>query len=307
MQRRSKPRGIDLIRDGVSSSDLRVGASKAVFGALISTAMSFQTRDWSIEQWRDAIDRPDSRLGTQLRLDSRRRPRTSNAVHRDLERAWAQAAENLSERPAPLSSDDIADWARACRNGLDALDLEQLPPGPARAALLGENQSADARGDARAVLRHVLAEGVRIGSTTPVVPARPTQEALGLPHTMRVSRALRRLREAGLLRLVEQGRRGRNSRVASRYGWDTTLLLRLTGTSQCPYGAMSNTVAPSTPAMSNTLPDSGRNTGSMDMSNTSSGTLTIPLEDGRVVTLPIPDDPAVRAELLSALQGTTHR
>lgn len=273
MAKRRRPRGIDLIREGVPRHELHRAGTRAVFSALVRTAMSWQNAGWTFEAWRDTLFEPQSILGVQMRLDSRRRALTATAVRKQLDRAWATAAENVAERPA-YGRSEITAWAQTTLDGLDALHADSWPL-----------PDCD-----RAVLGHLLSEAARLGTTTPVAPARAVQEAVGLKHPMDAWRALRRLADANLLRLVEAGRPGTGSKAAARYAWDTTTLLGLTKSD--PYGA--------------------RDSMHMDMNDTEiskptpepADQIVIRLQDGQIATVTIPATTDTRAEVLALLRAS---
>lgn len=305
---KSRARGVDLIREGVSKQELKLRGSRAVFSALISTAMTWQNRDWSYDMWVSTLREPQSQLFRQVQLDNRKMPRTANAVNRDLRSAWKKAEGYTAERPA-LTRADIREAAAARLDQLDSLEKAAWP--------------LDDR--ALLVLRHVLETAAEIGTTAPAIPVREAMTATHLPNAMAAQRALRRLEEKDLIRCVERGRRGRgkSSGRASLFTWDTPGMARLLrGSSQCPYGAISNAEQDASPAISNGERDSASNA-PHDMSNAdrdsvrneahdmSNGTteeyvmepITIRLADGKVTTVEIPDGPKAREQVLSMLKA----
>lgn len=306
--KKTRARGIDLIRDGVSKEDLRRAGSRAVFSALVSTAMSWQNRGWSFDMWVSTLREPQSLLGRQVQLDHRRMARTANAVAADLRSAWEKAEVNVAERPT-LTRNDIRATARKRLEQLDSLEKDAWP--------------LDDR--ALLVLRHVLETAADLGSTKPAIPVRDAMKAARLPSTMAAHRALRRLEAEDLIRCVERGRpgRGRSSGRASLFAWETPGLgLLLKGTSQCPYGAMSNAEQErpldmsngDLPPVRNTLQDMSNSkpistqTDALDMSNakTKENTMepiTIRLDGGEVVTVTIPDGKEARDQVLSMLKA----
>lgn len=305
---KQRARGVDLIRDGVSKERLKQRGSRAVFSALISTAMSWQNRGWTYDMWVSTLREPQSLLFRQVQLDHRKMPRTARAVTADLQSAWTKAKGYIAERPA-LTGADIRKAAQERLDQLDSLERSAWP--------------LDDR--ALLVLRHVLETAAEIGTTTPAIPVRNVMTATRLPSAMAAQRALRRLEAEDLIRCVERGRpgRGKSSGRASMFTWDTPGLARLLRvSSQCPYGAMSNEEHDSPPDMSNADRSPARNA-PHDMSNAdrdsarnaahdmSNGTteeydmepITIRLDGGEVATVEIPDGPDARAQVLSMLKA----
>ena len=290
---KSRSRGVDLIREGVSKERLKRGGSREVFGALISTAMTWQNRGWSYDMWVSTLREPQSQLFRQVQLDNRKMPRTVNAVETDLRNAWKKAKGYAAERPVQTRA-DIRGAAEARLDQLDSLEKSAWP--------------LDDR--ALLVLRHVLETAAEIGTTTPAIPVRDAMTATQLPNPMAAQRALRCLEEMDLIRCVERGRRGhgKSSGRASLFAWDTPGLARLLrGSSQGPYGAMSNAGQDASPDMSNGDRDSARHA-AHDMSNGTTEEnvmepITIRLAGGKVTTVEIPDGPKAREQVLSMLKA----
>ena len=90
---------IDMIRDGVPSADLRASGNRAVWRALVSTALSAQVRGWASGEWECLVLEPASRLGGQVRLRDRHKARTDKAVAKMLTDAWDRAWEYRTENP----------------------------------------------------------------------------------------------------------------------------------------------------------------------------------------------------------------
>jgi len=67
MDRALPGRYIDLIRDGVSSAQLKRSGRQAIWSALVSTAMSAQMRGWDEVEWTYLVLDPKSYLGYQAR------------------------------------------------------------------------------------------------------------------------------------------------------------------------------------------------------------------------------------------------
>ncbi len=190
---------VDRIRAGVPSNELRAhGGTKAVNGALVSTAMSaIQTgHDWP--EWHGMLCSVESNLGRQARLDKRRRDIGTRRHLKLLQSAWRKAELNIAERPA-FTSRDVSQRAR----GL--LDDDPMIPWTATSV------EAD-----RLVYRHAISEAVQRGHTRPVLPIRGITEATGVSKSA-AARSLHRLTDAGLLRLHAPGERHAESTRAGVY------------------------------------------------------------------------------------------
>lgn len=182
---------VDRIRRGVPSSELRAhGGTKAVYGGLVSTAMSAIQSGHTWADWHAAVTSPQSRLGQQARLDNRLLDIGPTRHKKVLESAWGRAEARITESPA-FTSSEVRQRARGI---LDSIDKT-----PWAATISAVD---------KLVYRHAVAEAERRGHTRPVLPIRGVTDATGVP-TMTASRALRRLADAGLLRLHRPGRRAR--------------------------------------------------------------------------------------------------
>lgn len=218
---------IDLIRDGVSEADLRRRGSAAVWGALVSTAMSAIQHGHNYPEWAYRVSERASLLGLQAHRDGRKRDLGRTRYESELQRAWAAAARSVAEEPACTPA-QVRESVSKALVALDELpdDCWTLP-----------------RRD-RSVLRWVLTEADRRGMTRPVVPVRAVEAATGVPRS-EVSRALKRLRESGWLRLHTRGRvrdpKGASPATASLYTVAPRDLARLlreaTRISEPPTGA----------------------------------------------------------------------
>ena len=177
---------IDLIREGVSTSELKTSGDRAVFKALVSTAASALQRGWSFAEWSAEVQRGGSKLGEQCRIDSRMKSRSGPDVLRQLQNAWDRADAWVARQPARLTDADIATRISEVRSWL-AHPGTTLP-------------------DAE---RHVLGFACDVAETNnttrPTLPRRAVQQATGLGE--RATReTLRRLDEAGLLKIGLRGR-----------------------------------------------------------------------------------------------------
>jgi hypothetical protein len=180
-------RTIDLIREGVSPADLRERGDRAVYSALVRTAMSACQRGWDCWEWEAEVQAAQSHLGQQVRLRVGAKPRTAKAVVAMLSDAWEAATVKVSESPA-TGRDAAFVTAAALR------DFVADPDSPLQ----------DAQ---RAVLAHAAAMATTYGTDRPALPRRDLQEASGLGLTA-LRTVLRGLHDAGLLVLVDPGRSG---------------------------------------------------------------------------------------------------
>ena len=180
---------VDRIRCGVPGDELRDhGGSKAVYGALVSTAMSAMQSGHGWPDWHAAVTSHESRLGQQARLDNRRRYIGAARYLKMLESAWHRAGTRITNSP-PFTSEDIRQRARDL--------LEMLDRTPWTATTVATDQH---------VYRHALSEAERRGHTRPVLPVREIAAASGISKSA-ASRSLHRLADAGLLRLHRRGQR----------------------------------------------------------------------------------------------------
>jgi len=104
---RQPGRAHDLIRDGVEPSLPGVRERKAIWGALVGTAMAFRQANPSMqwEEWYGYLISPESRLGQQARLD---RGRDIGKARHDrlLKKAWDRARANIEKDP-PFTHGDV--------------------------------------------------------------------------------------------------------------------------------------------------------------------------------------------------------
>lgn len=190
---------VDRIRTGVPGYELRAhGGTKAVNGALVSTAMSALQAGHGWPEWHGMLCSVESNLGRQARLDKRRRDIGTRRHLKLLQSAWRKAETNIAESPA-FTSRDVSQRAR----GL--LDDDPMIPWTATGV------EAD-----RLVYRHALAEAEQRGHTRPTLPIRGIAEATGVPART-AARSLHRLTGAGLLRLHAPGQRSAESTRAGVY------------------------------------------------------------------------------------------
>lgn len=201
-------RAYDLIRCGVSSEELllherlavsaeelrRYARVAAVFGSLVSTAMSFMQAGLPFDAWMEALADPDSKLGRQARLNSRMREYSDDRYAEQLEIAWDQAEAHVAEDPA-FTAEEVTNRARALH---DAVSEEVW----AAAQCPGSTDLMIGRG--QVVYLHALAWAEHYGHTSPYLPNGRVEEDTGLDYAERV---LEWLCEVGLLRCVERGKR----------------------------------------------------------------------------------------------------
>lgn len=181
---------VDRIRDGVPPTDLRARGDRAVFAALVSTAMSAIQREIAYAEWHGLIIETRSNLGRQARLSKGRTDIGRDRLARQLRRAWAAAAANVATSPR-LTCSRIKAVSQALLFNIEAAD-----------EWTGTAEPLD-----RKVYAHALAEAARRGTTSPVLPVREVEQATGVPRST-VYRSLSRLQEAGLLTLKCRGKRG---------------------------------------------------------------------------------------------------
>lgn len=189
-QRRALPGwAVDLITDGVAPPALRATGNKAVFGALVSTAMSAQQRGWARFEWESLVLEPHRRLISQHRRDGRgRRTETPLRVGKTLKAAWDAARVNCTGTPgwnAPALAAQVAK-----RHAI---------------ALAAAADTTNALSDAdRTVLRYAAALATERGMTRVTLPWRTVQVATGLGERA-TKNALKRLTAAGYLILAQHG------------------------------------------------------------------------------------------------------
>ncbi len=186
---------IDLIRDGVPAEDLRghsekrrSGGNRAVYRALVRTAMSAQQRGHTYPEWAGLVSEARSNLGRQARLDRGVREVTKRDYEATLRRAWGSAEAKVSETPA-WTPEEVRAKAVRVRDLLEALPEDTW--------------AGDAT--ARRTLAHVLGLAAERAHGRPAVPVRPLAEALAVPR-MTAHRALAWLVAEGWLDLAERGR-----------------------------------------------------------------------------------------------------
>ncbi|MGI8746805.1 MAG: hypothetical protein ACR2J4_00440 [Deinococcus sp.] len=178
---------IDLIREGVRADDLAARGGRAVWSALVKTAMSACQRGWDCWEWKAVILEPASHLGQQVRLKDGARPRTAKAVRETFDNAWETATVRVSESPARGRHEALG-TAAAVR------DFVADPDSPL----------TDAQ---RAVLAAAAAVGLRVGTDRVALPRRDLLAATGLGLTA-LRTLLRALHDIGLLVQVDPGRAG---------------------------------------------------------------------------------------------------
>lgn len=176
---------IDLVHDGVSPNSLRAGGDKAVWNALVATAMSAMQRGIPEPDWIAELNRAESNLGRQARMKKTRHERTQRDHHRQLHNAWTAAADRVKAKPRY----DAADVA-ATITAVETFTADAAAP-------LNDAE--------RAVLHCACTLARRNHTTRPALPRREMQAATGLPEwTVRTT--LAHLADSGLLRLAVQGR-----------------------------------------------------------------------------------------------------
>lgn len=188
---------VDLIRDGVAPRDLRAEGEKAVWKALVKTAVSAMNRGVDRVEWISLIDEPGSHLGTQARLKRGTKPRTTTEYRRTLERAWAAGRDWLATRPAAFGPVEITDRIRKVRERV-------------------ENPQAALSDVERVILLYACEFAASRMTDRPALSRRGVMAATGLSE--RVTRdALDRMADVGLLILEVRGKPGATSNRANCY------------------------------------------------------------------------------------------
>ena len=178
---------IDLITDGVAPHKLWHSGNPAVVGALISTAMSAQHRNWSIMEWEALLLDRKRLLVTQLRRSSGA-PETPARIRQTLHYAWDRAWANRTSTPA---------WDR------DALTRE-IEERSDRAMAIADDHIHTMSDPDRTVLRYAAEQMVTRAMTRVTLPWREVMAATELPERT-TKNALKRLAALGALELVERG------------------------------------------------------------------------------------------------------
>lgn len=185
-----KPAGIDLVRDGLPDEVLAAnGGGRALFGALVSSAMWAHQRGMSEAEWCGLLDEPRSALGRQARTRRNGRAEAPKRTRDRLARAWASAADKVAASPrwtADEARRRARETAQAARDL--AADADNDLTQSERVLLDAVAKIADDRGSDRLTLPRALLLG-----------------ASGLGLTA-FRTAQRRLDERGLLTLDEVGR-----------------------------------------------------------------------------------------------------
>lgn len=192
---------IDLIRDGISPTDLRRGGQRAVWSALFRTAASAAQRGWDGWEWECLLREPSSVLGRQASTRDGQRLKTEQSIAKTYAAAWDRATAWVSEQPARWTRSEAEEQA------VRRADL---------VAELAADPDATLPQSYRAVLAHAANQARRLTSDRPALPRKQMLEATGLGLTA-LRTALARLDGAGLLVLAEQGRRGASSGRSNLY------------------------------------------------------------------------------------------
>lgn len=226
---------IDVIRDGVPSADLRASGSRAVWRALVSTAMSAQVRGHDSGEWECLVLEPASRLGGQVRLKDRHKARTDKDVAKMLTDAWDRAWEYRTENPT---------WDR---------DQVQAEAAERAAAVLAAVADADAdlSDRERAVLTYAAQQTQERGMLRVALPWRAVMAATNLTEKV-AKRTLADLQQRGLLHLDVRGYAGATKRKANLYSLpapDALSPYLCRGTRPMGPGAQTYGTSPDSPGM----------------------------------------------------------
>ncbi len=192
MDRALPGRYIDLIRDGVSSAQLKRSGRQAIWSALVSTAMSAQMRGWDEVEWTYLVLDPKSYLGYQARSKGKDRTLPATQAAKQMRNAWEKAWVLRTER----ESGDPA-W------GAERAAQEATARAEAATTAI-ENQDVDLTDAERAVLAYAVSQTRLRQFTNVAMPRRAIYTATGLGSTA-VSTALNGLATKGLLHLHQAG------------------------------------------------------------------------------------------------------
>ncbi len=183
---------VDLIRDGVHPRDLKARGDRAVWSALVRTAVSAHQRGQGLLDWESLVNDPRSHLGAQVRLKDGHRPRKPVAVAKMLSAAWDAAVVWASEQQPAWDREQTRDEALRRASAMRELVSD------------ADTDLTDAE---RAVLHYAVTTATAKGMLRVAMPRRALMEATGLGLTALRS-TMRRLEEAELLVLVEAGQPG---------------------------------------------------------------------------------------------------
>lgn len=178
---------IDIIRDGVTPTELRAEGQRAVWRALVSTAASAMQDGVTEPHWIAEISDPRSRLGGQVAV-RRGRPVTAAQQRKTLARAWSAAAKWLENAEPAWTREDVT------RRLAEIRDVIAHP-------------DAQLHDTHRAILAHAVDVAMSIGTNRPALPRRRIAEATGL-RDREVRTALEQMHDAGLLVAEVRGRPG---------------------------------------------------------------------------------------------------
>lgn len=186
---------VDLIRDGLPPAVLatpKTGGARAVYKALVSTAVAALNADRTQSEWQDLLTADTSALARQHRLRDGRTTRSPLSVQKDLDKAWTTATTWLTNQDAPWTRDDLAHEVK------QRVEAARMVCADADAPLTDTD---------RRVLAYAADEAERRGMTRVTLPRRAVMEATGANQkAVRVS--LPRLVDRGLLEEVSRGRPG---------------------------------------------------------------------------------------------------
>lgn len=185
-------RMIDLIRDGVHPLDLKARGNRAVWSALVKTAISAQQRDWSVIEWEALITDPKSRLGAQVAIKDGRKPLPPARVQKTLLDAWDKAWTWRTDADRPEAWTKAEVTTEAHRRAAVALSIVEDPEAP-----LSDTE--------RAVLAYAIDQTKVRGLLRVALPWRSVQDATGLGERA-TKNAMAKLTKRGFIVLEVPGR-----------------------------------------------------------------------------------------------------
>lgn len=179
---------VDLVRDGVPPRDLKARGGRAIWSALVRTAMSAHQCGHTRPQWENLVTEPRSRLGHQLLLKDGYRTRTPKAVADILAKAWDAATARVAEDPTRT-------WQQTHEDAAERAE---------RATWLADDPEVDLTHAEREVLRYAAAQTAQRRMLRVALARRTVMAATNLGERT-VRTALEGLTAKGVLELVERG------------------------------------------------------------------------------------------------------
>lgn len=204
MDRALPGRMIDLIRDGVHPATLKAKGNKAVWSALMKTAISAQLRGWDAMEWQALLDEPKSHLGRQMRLRDGVKPIAKKTVQRTMDNAWDKAWEWRTSRPEAWSKKEVSEEANRRADAMQDVIADA---------------SRDITDNERAVVAYAIEQTRARGLLRVPMPWRSVQQDLGLGERA-TKNAIRNATRKGLIVLEVAGKASpvEGKRRANLYG-----------------------------------------------------------------------------------------